>query len=162
MIIGAVKNVGYARLRRHSSEKATHCSCVFAGLFEICRKISKRRAQGKMRKPIFSTCRSMFLHLAAHRQDFAPPVTHCHRIGRKQKGGHNKFLHAVRLIKTHSVFVRTKRRSFRAVFRGAEISGLNFKISGSDFEIRATNFFLAPMWCLRVENQFSIFSPPKR
>ena len=47
------------------------------------------------------------------------------------------------------------------VFRGAEISGLNFKISGSDFKIRATNFFLTPMWCLRVENQFSILATKK-
>ena len=45
------------------------------------------------------------------------------------------------------------------VFKGAEISGLNFKISGSDFEIRATNFFLAPTWGLRTENQFSLFTP---
>ena len=47
------------------------------------------------------------------------------------------------------------------VFRGAEISGLNFKINGSDFKIRATNFFLTPMWCLRVENQFSILATKK-
>ena len=47
------------------------------------------------------------------------------------------------------------------VFRGAEISGLNFKIIGSDFKIRANNFFLTPMWCLRVENQFSILATKK-
>ena len=40
------------------------------------------------------------------------------------------------------------------VFRSAEISG-------SDFKIRATNFFLTPMWCLRVENQFSILATKK-
>ena len=43
------------------------------------------------------------------------------------------------------------------VFRGQKINGLLFKISGSDFEIRATNFFFAPMWGKRSENQFSIF-----
>ena len=43
---------------------------------------------------------------------------------------------------------------------GQKISGLLFKISGSDFKIRATNFFLAPMWGKRTENQFSFF-PPK-
>ena len=43
------------------------------------------------------------------------------------------------------------------VFKGQKISGLLFKISGSDFEIRATNFFLAPMWGKRAENQFSLF-----
>ena len=40
------------------------------------------------------------------------------------------------------------------VFRGAEIIG-------SDFKIRANNFFLTPMWCLRVENQFSILATKK-
>ena len=45
------------------------------------------------------------------------------------------------------------------VFTGQKISGLLFKISGSDFEIRATNFFFAPMWGKRIENQFSFFRP---
>ena len=43
------------------------------------------------------------------------------------------------------------------VSRVQKISGLLFKISGSDFEIRATNFFFTPMWDKRTENQFSIF-----
>ena len=43
------------------------------------------------------------------------------------------------------------------VFRGQKINGLLFKISGSDFKIRATNFFFSPMWGKRSENQFSIF-----
>ncbi len=34
---------------------------------------------------------------------------------------------------------------FKRVFTGQKISGLLFKISGSDFKIRATNFFFAPM-----------------
>ena len=46
---------------------------------------------------------------------------------------------------------------FNTVFTGQKINGLLFKISGSDFEIRATNFFIAPMLGLRVENQFSFF-----
>ena len=41
---------------------------------------------------------------------------------------------------------------FERVFRGRKISGLLFKISGSDFKIRATNFFLAPMRNSCVEN----------
>ena len=45
------------------------------------------------------------------------------------------------------------------VFKGQKISGLLFKISGSDFKIRATNFFLAPMRGKRTENQFSLFRP---
>ena len=45
------------------------------------------------------------------------------------------------------------------VFREQKISGLLFKISGSDFEIRATNFFLSPMWGKRYENQFPISAP---
>ena len=47
---------------------------------------------------------------------------------------------------------------FKRVFTGQKISGLLFKISGSDFKIRATNFFLAPMRGLCTENQFSLFS----
>ena len=43
------------------------------------------------------------------------------------------------------------------VFTGQKISGLLFKISGSDFEIRATNFLFAPMRGKYTENQFSIF-----
>ena len=54
-------------------------------------------------------------------------------------------------------FVRIFRACFNAVFTGQKINGLLFKISGSDFEIRATNFFLSPMWGKRTENQFSIF-----
>ena len=38
-----------------------------------------------------------------------------------------------------------------------KICALDFKISGSDFEIRATNFFFAPMWVKHAENQFSLF-----
>ena len=34
---------------------------------------------------------------------------------------------------------------------------MDFKISGSDFEIRATNFFIAPRWVKHAENQFSLF-----
>ena len=47
------------------------------------------------------------------------------------------------------------------VFKGQKISGLLFKISGSDFKIRATNFFFAPMRGKRSENQFSIFRTKK-
>ena len=56
-------------------------------------------------------------------------------------------------------FVRVFGVVLKRVFRGKKISGLLFKISGSDFEIRATNFFFAPMWNKRTENQFSIFPP---
>ena len=45
---------------------------------------------------------------------------------------------------------------------GQKISGLLFKISGSDFEIRATNFFIAPGRGKRAENQFSFFGRGKR
>ena len=45
------------------------------------------------------------------------------------------------------------------VFRGQKISGLLFKISGSDFKIRATNFFFAPMQGKHTENQFSFSRP---
>ena len=47
------------------------------------------------------------------------------------------------------------------VFKGQKISGLLFKISGSGFKIRATNFFFAPMRGKRSENQFSIFRTKK-
>ncbi len=46
---------------------------------------------------------------------------------------------------------------FKRVFTGQKISGLLFKISGSDFKIRATNFFFAPMRVKSTENQFSFF-----
>ena len=53
-------------------------------------------------------------------------------------------------------------RAFRKrVFRGRKISGLLFKISGSDFKIRATNFFFAPMQVKIAENQFLIFGHEK-
>ena len=39
---------------------------------------------------------------------------------------------------------------FKQFFKGKKISGLLFKISGSDFKIRATNFFIAPMQDLRI------------
>ena len=58
-----------------------------------------------------------------------------------------------------AVFVRIFSTIFSLVFMGQKISGLLFKISGSDFEIRATNFFFAPMWGKRIENQFSFFRP---
>ena len=45
---------------------------------------------------------------------------------------------------------------------GQKISGLLFKISGSDFKIRATNFFIAPGRGKRAENQFSFFGCGKR
>jgi hypothetical protein len=51
---------------------------------------------------------------------------------------------------------------FKRVSGGQKISALNFKISGSDFEIRATNFFLAPTRGLSAENQFSLFTPRNR
>ena len=53
--------------------------------------------------------------------------------------------------------VRIFQAVFKRVFRGQKNSGLLFEISGSDFKIRATNFFFAPMWGKRVENQFSFF-----
>ena len=54
-------------------------------------------------------------------------------------------------------------RAFRKRVSGRwKISGLLFKISGSDFEIRATNFFFAPMQVKIAENQFSIFGHEKR
>ena len=59
-------------------------------------------------------------------------------------------------------FVCVFRVFFERVFRGRKINGLLFKISGSDFKIRATNFFFAPMRGLRSENQFSIFGHGKR
>ena len=64
-----------------------------------------------------------------------------------------------RLHKRRAFFVRVFGVVLKRVFRGQKISGLLFKISGSDFEIRATNFFFAPMWNKRTENQFSIFPP---
>ena len=45
-----------------------------------------------------------------------------------------------------AVFVGIFSTIFSLVFMGQKISGLLFKISGSDFEIRAINFFFAPMW----------------
>ncbi len=45
-----------------------------------------------------------------------------------------------------AVFVRIFSTIFSLVFMGQKISGLLFKISGSDFEIRTTNFFFSPMW----------------
>ena len=44
-----------------------------------------------------------------------------------------------------AVFVRILSTIFTLVFMGQKNSGLLFKISGSDFEIRAINFLLAPM-----------------
>jgi hypothetical protein len=38
---------------------------------------------------------------------------------------------------------------------------LLFKINGSDFEIRAINFFLAPTWVKSNEKEFSIFPASK-
>ena len=46
---------------------------------------------------------------------------------------------------------------FERVFREQKICALYFKISGSDFKIRATNFFIAPRWVKHAENQFSLF-----
>ena len=59
-------------------------------------------------------------------------------------------------------FVRIFGACFNVVFRGQKISGLLFKISGSDFKIRATNFFFAPTWGKCAENQFSFFRTGKR
>ena len=56
-------------------------------------------------------------------------------------------------------FVRIFGACFNVVFRGWKISGLLFKISGSDFEIRATNFFFSPKWGKHTENQFPISAP---
>ena len=64
--------------------------------------------------------------------------------------------------KGRSVFVRILVVVFKRVFMGQKISGLLFKISGSDFEIRATNFFIAPGRGKRAENQFSFFGRGKR
>ena len=64
-----------------------------------------------------------------------------------------------RLHKRSAFFVRIFGVVLKRVFRGKKISGLLFKISGSDFEIRATNFFFAPMWDKCIENQFSNFPP---
>ena len=45
-----------------------------------------------------------------------------------------------------AVFVRILSTIFTLIFMWQKNSGLLFKISGSDFEIRATNFFFAPIW----------------
>ena len=45
-----------------------------------------------------------------------------------------------------SAFVGLSRAVSGRVSGGRKISGLLFKIRGSEFEIRATNFFFAPMW----------------
>ena len=61
--------------------------------------------------------------------------------------------------KRRAFFVRVFRDVLKRVFRGQKISGLLFKISGSDFKIRATNFLFAHMLDKCTENQFSFFLP---
>ena len=60
--------------------------------------------------------------------------------------------------KRRAFFVRVFREVLKRVFRWQKISGLLFKISGSDFKIRATNFLFAHMLDKCTENQFSIFA----
>ena len=69
------------------------------------------------------------------------------------------FQHPQRITQKRSAFfVRVFREVLKRVFRGQKISGLLFKISGSDFKIRATNFLFAHMLDKCTENQFSIFA----
>ena len=50
---------------------------------------------------------------------------------------------------------------FKRVFRGQKIGLRYFKIQGTNFKICALYFFFSPMWVLRAENQFPIFSTKK-
>ena len=50
---------------------------------------------------------------------------------------------------------------FKRVFRGQKIGLRYFKIQGTNFKICALYFFFSPMWVLRTENQFPIFSTKK-
>ena len=88
---------------------------------------------------------------------FYPPATNTERIPTDTSGTEMKnTMPAGRRIR-ESENVRIFQAVFKRVFREQKISGLLFKISGSDFKIRATNFFFAPMWGKRAENQFSFF-----
>ena len=73
--------------------------------------------------------------------------------------GKRTLKHPQRITQKRSAFfVRVFRDVLKRVFRGQKISGLLFKISGSDFEIRATSFLFAPMLDKCTENQFPIFA----
>ena len=85
------------------------------------------------------------------------PSASCRTTGRNAQASRPNRCATKTLAKTQSEFVRLFRTIFKRVFRGQKINGLLFKISGSDFKIRATNFFFTPVWVLITENQFSIF-----
>ena len=88
---------------------------------------------------------------------FYPPATNTERIPTDTGCTEMKnAMPAGRRIR-ESENVRIFQAVFKRVFRGQKNSGLLFEISGSDFKIRATNFFFAPMWGERAENQFSFF-----
>ena len=88
---------------------------------------------------------------------FYPPATNTERIPTDTGGTEMKnTMPAGRRIR-ESENVRIFQAVFKRVFRGQKNSGLLFEISGSGFKIRATNFFFAPMWGERAENQFSFF-----
>ena len=89
------------------------------------------------------------------------PSTNCRTTGRNAQASRPNLCATKTLAETQSGFVRLFRMIFKRVFRGQKIGLRYFKIQGTNFKICALYFFFSPMWVLRIENQFPIFSTKK-
>ena len=78
-----------------------------------------------------------------------------------KKPFYRKNIHIRQTLYLRSEFVCVFAPVFKRVFRGQKIGLRYFKIQGTNFKICALYFFFSPMWVLRAENQFPIFSTKK-